>query len=421
MDVTALVKARRRLYGGLLGWLLYAVTMAAWLAVTTWYEWGLYESGVPYQDTQLPALLDDVVLLMATAGLAIGAAFANRVASGMLVVAMGWQTYHAAVLYLSDQSMAVRAILACLPILYSALVVLGIWGAFFVHSRSSHWITPAFDFRSWLPRWRSTVTPISRLRVVAAAVGIAIPVVLLLVLPAALYWMARWRLPNAVWGVAFLAALRPIYALYRLIRRHAMVDLRLLARVDNRPPVVLLRSFLDDALVVPRHEVVTNLEYRDVSHFEEVLTAAAWDIGPVIAISRPGESQPPIGAVRTQTSEVWQEDVDALIRNARAVLLVLGATDGLSWEIRRLVEVGAAAKTILVFPPISEGELFVRWSALRQMLSSLAIGRRLPVAFDFRGLAIWGDDHEAVTVVGDSKTTDYYICAVRTILAQNAI
>jgi hypothetical protein len=59
-------------------------------------------------------------------------------------------------------------------------------------------------------------------------------------------------------------------------------------RRDPRPPVLYFRSFEDDK--------VSYFNFN--SSFEENLAAVFRDVGPVVAIARPDESLPPIGAAR---------------------------------------------------------------------------------------------------------------------------
>ena len=71
-------------------------------------------------------------------------------------------------------------------------------------------------------------------------------------------------------------------------------------------------------------------------------------IGPVIAIGRPGERLPSLGAARFYVShDRWQETVAAILRVAQLVVWTTGTTDGLRWEISHIIEKVAPEKLVL--------------------------------------------------------------------------
>jgi len=124
--------------------------------------------------------------------------------------------------------------------------------------------------------------------------------------------------------------------------------------VLNRDPngfVLLLRSFrLDDGQVVPSLQ----------PSFEESLMFALSFIGPVVAVGKPGEKLPPLGAARLYfDAEDWQAHVERLIQQARAVVLVLfspgslevhGQGEGLKWEIEQAISQTNLEKILVVSP-----------------------------------------------------------------------
>jgi hypothetical protein len=87
--------------------------------------------------------------------------------------------------------------------------------------------------------------------------------------------------------------------------------------------------------------------------------------GPVIAIGRPGEKLPPLGAARAYVDDkLWQAEVTKLAQESRLVVLLLDRTSGVAWEFCRLVELGAHARLVLVMPPVGTNELYRRWDSL---------------------------------------------------------
>ncbi len=93
---------------------------------------------------------------------------------------------------------------------------------------------------------------------------------------------------------------------------------------DDRPPIVYLRSFADD---------------DQVAADEEALAAIMDEAGPFVAVGRPGDALPPLGASRFYLpGKDWQRFVSQLLDDAALVLIMAGRTEGLGWEIRRCYE-----------------------------------------------------------------------------------
>jgi hypothetical protein len=102
---------------------------------------------------------------------------------------------------------------------------------------------------------------------------------------------------------------------------------------DNRQPVLYLRSFLDDsaAATVPHQEITSWFGGADTE--EEQLAQVLGQIGPVVAIGRPGELLPELGASRLYVGDdEWQAVVSRLMAVSRLVVLRAKRTRGLFWE-----------------------------------------------------------------------------------------
>lgn len=132
---------------------------------------------------------------------------------------------------------------------------------------------------------------------------------------------------------------------------------------DQRPPVILLRSFSDDCTMIHSRFRWSSLVLRGRTRtFEEVLTDMVGYYGPVIAIGRPGEPLPPAGAAREYVAhDAWKDRVKSYLAEAVMVVVVLGRSEGVAWEYARLVEQGCLGKTLLVMPP-GEAHAQERWN-----------------------------------------------------------
>jgi hypothetical protein len=136
----------------------------------------------------------------------------------------------------------------------------------------------------------------------------------------------------------------------RLIRRNAVTVLR----NDKRPPILYLRSFGSDASLVDRW---LDLFYmmlfagRYETH-EQSLTKALADIGPLIAIGKPNDLIPPIGATRLYVShDKWQEVVQQLVAASKFVILRLGPTEGFWWELQHVAERCKPSQVLIFLTP----------------------------------------------------------------------
>lgn len=142
---------------------------------------------------------------------------------------------------------------------------------------------------------------------------------------------------------------------------------------DGRRPVLLLRSFQDDALEIrtpaAQGTFIDAYAGEVYSRFEEVVAWTAWSVGPVLAIGQPGTVLQPLGAARDYYSDDnWQSAVEQLAEDARAIVVVVGRSPGLVWEIQNIRRRGRLAKTVFVLPPVSPDESQYRVQVLASAL-----------------------------------------------------
>jgi hypothetical protein len=157
--------------------------------------------------------------------------------------------------------------------------------------------------------------------------------------------------------------------LYTRARRNAAVSATALRERDARPLLLYLRSFIDDDLKVfthgsPRHSWFERFLLRRRERFEVMLIWHLWRFGPVVCIGRPREHLPPLGAARDYLSDSeWRDGVESRIREAEAIVVVLGHSDGLAWELEAIERLGAKDKTLIVVPPLPDAAIKERWVA----------------------------------------------------------
>ncbi|MEV6644234.1 hypothetical protein [Amycolatopsis sp. NPDC051371] len=196
-----------------------------------------------------------------------------------------------------------------------------------------------------------------------------------------------------------------VSAIFRAASRRVQArDLETTLRNDPRPQVLYLRSFRDDRHAIPIHLSVYEslgqlFDWSRKSRFEEVLVRRLWRHGPVLAVGRPGEKRAKLGAARLYYPEdAWQEPVRNLVASSALVVVTMGKTPSLGWELRTLRDLGALRKTIVVIPPTRDS--LARASVLAELLDlhkpwTGYDGIRHPIAFRF------DEDGSCQAVYGD--------------------
>lgn len=124
-------------------------------------------------------------------------------------------------------------------------------------------------------------------------------------------------------------------------KSHALDAQKLMVK-DVRPPVLYLRSFKDDSKTA--RIVLSSTE-------EEQLAMVMGEIGTFIALGRPDEEMPELGAARMYVDDdAWQETVSGLMLKAQLVVLRIGATEGFWWEVQRAVQQVKPERLLFLVP-----------------------------------------------------------------------
>jgi len=171
---------------------------------------------------------------------------------------------------------------------------------------------------------------------------------------------------------ALLMTLSPIP--YDLTRRLWLRRTREIIRRDGRPPVLFLRSWADDQVRIRarrtgRHALLERLSFRRWDRFEEIMASALWRYGPVVGLGEPGTRLPPLGAAREFHAEGdWQGAVVGHIDHSALVVMTVGRTESLVWEMRQLKAQNALGRTMFLIPPVRARERALRQQVLCTVL-----------------------------------------------------
>ncbi|MET8762383.1 hypothetical protein [Lentzea sp. NPDC004782] len=197
------------------------------------------------------------------------------------------------------------------------------------------------------PWWRRPVF------LVVNAVGYTFLVVGFLAVVAA---TRAYELPWAARGlilVGGIAALPIAYYVLRHSRPRAARSAAQALRNDWRAPVLYLRGFGDDqdAAVVDELPGALSAGLLSIHSREEHLIGALGAFGPVVAVGRPGEPLPHLGAARFYLpGDDWQTGVLKLMGLSQLIVLRLGDGDGVWWEVDQARATQPPGKLVLLIP-----------------------------------------------------------------------
>jgi hypothetical protein len=218
--------------------------------------------------------------------------------------------------------------------------------------------------------------------------------------------------PTWLNGLAQLLVLIVVFTLTRALWR---VGRRLNRRRRNeiilrdKPPVLLLRSFTDDVAGIPPNALIPRL-FRRRKRLEETIGEQLTGAGPFVAIGRPGERLPQLGASRFYLDDSdWQEVVEAFIARSDLIVMIAGKTSWIQWELTNVLKQDRIAALLIVFPRITEGDRNERWQNLKAAFGDTAWSAAMEHVDIARALAVFIGADRGIVVVKSRKAnqSDY--------------
>ena len=167
-----------------------------------------------------------------------------------------------------------------------------------------------------------------------------------------------------IFGAVILGITIGSVYLYRRSQRKTLLTTPEEIEMDERAPVIYLRSFrqeeFDDSLKgkirdVFRGEPIPGVANPTREQEQHNLAKYLNQIGPFIAIGRPGEALPFPGAKKVYVGdEEWQDVVSQWIEKSIAVVLEPeGSGEGLSWEINSVVANVDPKRVLIILPRVA--------------------------------------------------------------------
>jgi hypothetical protein len=214
------------------------------------------------------------------------------------------------------------------------------------------------SFETIFPRRRRTGLLVA-IKLLAAAVAILLALAGLIVL-------SHFALGRLIGAPLALSLILTAMRLMGRGRRALVKEAKDVLAIDQRPPIVYLRPFSCDE---------TGFGLRS---YEEELALALRDVGPFVAIGNPGDPVPVPGAARLYTDyDDWQGPVTELIQKAQLVMVRIGSSAGLLWELAWVVKRVDPLKLVLA----SAGKTGTHAATYRQFRSQTTsiFSRALPM------------------------------------------
>lgn len=139
-------------------------------------------------------------------------------------------------------------------------------------------------------------------------------------------------------------------AAYMRSRQHTAISADIKLTQDKRAPVLYLRPFSDEALD-RKHEEKKLAFLPSLSTQEEQLVKILDNIGPTIAIGKPNEPLPELGAARLYVEESrWRDSVLELLGKACLVVIRAGDSKGLLWEEQQVIQRMRPEQVVFILP-----------------------------------------------------------------------
>jgi hypothetical protein len=178
----------------------------------------------------------------------------------------------------------------------------------------------------------------------------------------------------AICAAAIWASFAISRKLRRYARHHSLHSAEVTRLIDQRKPVLFLRCFADDQVSLEEARMPWLTRFFDpgvvAGTLEEILLWEFSYLGPAVAVGRPDEELPPLGAARRYCAGTeWHDVVSTLMDESSLIIVGMGRSRGLAWEIDQIFRKDLLEKTVFVMPP---GGVRDR-PLLEQMLQQLGV------------------------------------------------
>jgi hypothetical protein len=176
--------------------------------------------------------------------------------------------------------------------------------------------------------------------------------------------------------------------------------------LKDKPPVLLLRSFTDDVAGIPPNMLIPRW-IRRRKRLEETIGEQLTGVGPFVAIGRPGEQLPQLGASRLYVGDSeWQAVVQSYIAQSELIIVIAGKTHWVQWELANVIRQDRLAGLLIVFPRITEADRNERWQNLKPAFSDTSWSAAIERVDIAGALAVFITVHRGIVVIKSRKANE---------------
>lgn len=215
----------------------------------------------------------------------------------------------------------------------------------------------------------------------------------------------------AFWGILLLAVFlmtQAAMALKRRARKLTRESFEETVRSDPRPPILFLRSFLDDQVTLPRPPLYVTYWLAEPTprRLDHALVERFSTLAPFVAIGKPGEEDLPFGAARFYVpDDEWESKVKEFAASAHSIVVIADESPGVKWEVERMLEEPFVRKSFFLASP----RLGNRGLEAHPLIGPVLVQASSDLPKDFRVLAAFrqGDSWRLLAI--KKPTADDYI------------
>jgi hypothetical protein len=186
---------------------------------------------------------------------------------------------------------------------------------------------------------------------------------------------------------------------------------------DKRPPILFLRSFMDDQVTLPKPPVVLTYWMAEPlpRRLDHALIERFGYLAPVVAIGKPDEKDLPFGAARLFVPDrEWQDTVLDLATRAQHVVVVVDESPGIDWEVEDMLAEPFVDKSLFLASPKLAPLGLETHSRLAPLLPP-----NLKLSKNYHVLAAFRDDKTWRWLTAKKITADDYIICCQAFLRRD--
>lgn len=238
-------------------------------------------------------------------------------------------------------------------------------------------------------------------------------------------------LGGAEWVVYLLAACFGAlgYWLWKAGKQLRVLSVDEAMAKDKRAPILYLRSFQSDHAANKAQQdgisakLVPMTFPQNMVSEEEQIAEVMNEYGPFVAIGRPGELLPQLGAARLYaTDDTWQQIVRDFLSSSSLIIMRVGGTEGFWWEVANVSTLPDPRRVIFLLPETKQEYEQFRQRAEAHLLKPLPVDYQPNVMTDrnFGGFLLFDSEWNPQIQLCDTaiNTLRYSVAAdLRTKLA----